>query len=568
MDDFILQSAIVNKNINIAELNTFDLNTGEVASMFDSGITKTYISFYMIFSSLYNAVEPLFKWIGIHYLPPYVLNMWVANLVFYFFSGGLILDIIGRFKMRNIFLIIPIIIWIGFYTGSIYYNVTLPHIVVTYLILFMSYLLIVLDAYFNNFDKHVLTGVFFLLYAMAGFGGTGAFFLIVSAFSIVCVSLLKRSDAAFVQIPLFLIPVIQSIIILRPTAHIGYITLSSYVAILFLSLIILRRKKLKEWIYDHTKKILIFTWMILFMISIVFIEDYFVKVTGFFSPQFSYDRTQDYFSFVNTNMILRNLFYYALIIVLIISRRTKSLGLFIVITIFFFINPFMKPWVSETFSRYDVYNRIFFTIINNTSLGIGLYALFEMGKKYASKYIHVLFSLLILAMLIPAYTQITSYHYPTYQPQMDDFNPLFKLGDSQIDILESVRQIVEIEELENPRLVSQILGTAMYAPDFVTLGYNVNQQRYGPIIIGEELYEIFYTPAIPGDHRPVVDLDLRNTCQLLVDRQVDFVVIDKSFSVFDVAVGDYLTIYWYIERCGATFVHENEDYIAFRFFRW
>ena len=285
MGDNIYLFFIVNKNINIAELNAFDLNTGEVGSVFDTGITKTYISFYMVFSSLYYAVEPLFKWIGIHYLPPYVLNMWVANLVFYFFSGGLMLDIIRRFKIRNIFLITPIIIWIGFYTGSIYYNITLPHIVVTYLILFMSYLFIVLDSYFKSFDKHVLTCVFFLLYAMAGFGGTGAFFLIVSTFSIVCVSLLRRSEAAFVQIPLFLLPIVHSIIIYLPSAHIGYIAFFSYVAILFLSLIILRRKKQKEWVFDHIKKILIFTWMILFIVSIVFIEDYFVKVAGFFSDR-------------------------------------------------------------------------------------------------------------------------------------------------------------------------------------------------------------------------------------------------------------------------------------------
>jgi len=105
----------------------------------------------------------------------------------------------------------------------------------------------------------------------------------------------------------------------------------------------------------------------------------------------------------------------------------------------------------------------------------------------------------------------------------------------------------------------------MYAPEFVVLGYNVNQQRYGPVYIGQELYEIFYTPAIPADDGPRLTAPVRKTCELLIAQQIDFVLYDKSMVIYDKEIGDYMPISWYIRNCG-TFVHENDRYILYRFF--
>lgn len=568
MGDNIYLFFVVNKNIDIPLLNAFDLNTGQASVAFDAGITKSYISFYTIFSSLYYYLLPIMNKIGIPYLPPYVLNMWVANLIFYYFSAGLILDVIRKLEIKSKYLIAIIILWIGMYTGSIYYNVTLPHIVVTYLVLFLGNLILILHDYFEDYEHLDLLKIFLVLYAMAGFGATGALFIMVMSFAIVANSFMSHKRETFIQIPLFLIPIVQYILIMFPNPQAVKFSVVGYFVVLIACLIILSRKKFQYILFKYSKNMVFLLWILILIISILRIDDYWNKVSSFFIPQYGADRTQDYFSFSDYGMALRNVFYYALITSMFIYQKTKKLGMLVLLIVLFFVNPLMKPWVAEVIARYDVYNRIFFTVFNNTSIAFGLYAAYQLFNEKFRKTKFIVLTVVFSLMIIPTVHQIESYFYPTYKPQVEDFNPLFKLGDSQIEILESVRQKVRIEKLEQPVLISQIFGTAMYAPEFVTLGYNVNQQRNGPIIIGEELYQIFYTPAIPGDFRPEVNVDLRNTCQLLLDKNVDFVIIDKSFSVYDEKVGDYLPIDWYVGRCGAEFVFENDDYIAFRFYRW
>ncbi len=568
MGDSIYLFNVVNKNIDIEVLNAFDLRTGLVDLSLTTSLTKSYISFYMIFASLYYYAEPIIAFFGIQYLPPYVLNMWVTNLIFYFFSAGFILDLLAKFKLKTSYTSIILILWLGLYTGSIYYNITFPHIVVTYLVLFLAFLVLALFSYFQTYERKQLLKIFIILYGMSGFAGTGVLYLIVFAFAIIATTLVYKHKDIFIQVPLFLVPILEYVLIVYKFKYINYIVLIGYSIILFISYLLYRNETLQKLVFNIRFWILGLLWMVLFIFSLRTVDHYYDKALAFFLPQFGADRTQDYFSYNSIDLAIRNMVYICFIIVMIKDKMFRPIGVVITVILLFFVNPLMKPWVAENLARYDVYNRIFFTVFNNGTIGLGIIAAIKWIKQKQIKYEKPGFIIIILIMLIPTWSQITGYYYPSYEPQVEDFNPLYKMGESQIEILEKIRQIVVIEKLDNPRLISQIFGTGMYAPEFVTLGYNVNQQRNGPIFIGEELYMIFYTPAIPGDHRPVIDYDLRGTCKLLVDKAVDFVIVDKSFSVYDKEVGDYLTIYWYLDRCGATFIDENDDYIAYRFFRW
>lgn len=564
MGDSIYLFNIVNKNIDVPILNSFNNATGEISSEYSLSLNKSYVSFYFFFSTLYHQVSQWITNMRIEYLPPYVLNMWVSNILFYFFSAGFIIDLCNKIKARKLIIWILMLVWLGLYTGSIYYNITLPHIVVTYLVLYAAYIILLSYEYFQSFNKFLLAKITILIFAMNGFGGTGALFVMVFSFGLVSTILLLKNKDAFIVTPILLIPVLEYANIFIQHDKIFILSLIAWLIITLVCLLIYFNVWLQNLVYRVFPMSLIVLWLGALFYSTRYIEDYWSKFAGFTVPQFGADRTQDYFSFTNSSLIVRNIFYYLLLISLLLVRKTRNVGIMLFVILLFFVNPYMKPLIAEKVSRYDVYNRIFFTIFNSGSVGLGLYAFYEILKKYFRKFHKVFVIALIIIMLIPTYKQINSYFYPTYMPQETDFNPLYKMGDQQVEILEFTRQYIKDEEIENPKIVSQIFGTAMYSPDFVTLGYNVIQQRGGPGIIGNELYQIFYTPAIPGDHRPEITINLRQSCKYAWEKEVDFAIYDKAFSVYDEEAGNYVPVYWYMHYCGSKFLYENDRYILFQ----
>ena len=432
------------------------------------------------------------------------------------------------------------------------------------MVLYAAYIVLLSYEYFQSFNKFLLAKITILIFAMNGFGGSGALFVMVFSFGLVSTILLLKNKDAFIVTPILLIPVLEYANIFIQHDKIFILSLIGWLITTLVCLLIYFNVWLQNFVYRVFPMSLIVLWLGALFYSTQYIEDYWTKFAGFTVPQFGADRTQDYFSFTNLSLIVRNIFYYLLLISLLLVRKTRNVGIMLFVILLFFVNPYMKPLIAEKVARYDVYNRIFFTIFNSGSVGIGLYAFYEILKRYFRKFHKVLVIALLLIMLVPTYKQINSYFYPTYIPQETDFNPLYKMGDQQVEILEFTRQYIKDEEIENPKIVSQIFGTAMYSPDFVTLGYNVIQQRGGPEIIGNELYQIFYTPAIPGDHRPEITINLKQSCKYAWEKEVDFAIYDKAFSVYDEEAGNYVPVYWYMHYCGSKFLYENDRYILFQ----
>lgn len=554
------------KNINTNILNNFDLNNGYIFDYQMINPTKSFISFYHFFSFINYFINKLGSVLRLSYIPAYVITMWVSNILFYIFSAQIILSVKEIFNIKNKFLFGIIFVFLGLYIGSYYYNTTLPHIGMTFLGITLSATILVLFDYFKTFDRKTLVLLFVLLYSMNGYATTGALYVMVFSFGIVSITLFKENKDAFIQIPLFLIPILHYTLIMKDGPNTWLILLVFYCVVSGISLLFYFKHKLASFIYRNFKFILFGIWIVLAIYSVTRIENYWIKVPDFFLPRSGFDRVQDYFTFSSLGQSLMNIFHYILIICLIIYKKTRDIGMMLILFLLFFINPIMRPIVAENIAHYEIYNRIFFTVFNTGTLGMGLVALYELLKvSKLTKSTNYIMVILTLLFLIPTYQQVTTYFYPTYIPREKDYNPLYKMSNNQIEILEKMRQIVVIEKMENPLIISQIFGTAMYAPEFVVLGYNVNQQRYGPVYIGQELYEIFYTPAIPADDGPRLNAPVRKTCELLISQQIDFVLYDKDLAVYDAQIGDYMPIYWYIRDCG-TFVYENDRYILYRFF--
>lgn len=565
MGDSLFIFNIIDKNIISENINELNIHSGMVGSEFEIGLLKSNIPYYFMFSSINYYLTAIVKHMGFSYIPPYTITMWVSNLLFYFMSSIFIINIRRELKPKKIESTLLLILWLGFYTGSIYYNISLAHIVVTMLVMIVAYSIFEFYMYMNSLNKSHLVSLLILLWSFIGYGGTGGMYLIVFSFGLVSVTLLYRSKDAYIQIPILITPLILY------SRSLDLIPISNNILIfsIFLTIVVLILMNRFELIHKYISilfpVILILVWVLVYFHSKQTIESYTIDFEGFMTPQGGTDRTQDYFSFNRLDITIRNLIYYMFLLVTLAIKKTRPIGIFISISLLFFINPWTKPFILTYFSRSDVYNRIFFTIFNSGTVGIGIISLHFISKYINKITKNILYALLILLLLIPTVEQSFGYFYHTYVPREKDYNIIYKMSNNQIEVLEKMRQIIVIESIQNPRIISQIFGTGMYAPEFSVLGYNVSNQRYGRRYLNQELYEIFYTPAIPADDGPRLEAPVNKMCSLLVNIEIDFVLFDKNMIVYDKKVGDYLPIYWYIRDC-ATLIYENDRYSLYRFY--
>lgn len=223
--------------------------------------------------------------------------MWVSNISFYILSAQIIISIKEIFKIKSKWLFGIIFVFLGLYIGSYYYNISLPHIGMTYLGLTLSVTILALYEYFQTLNRRTLILLFILLYSMNAYATTGALYVMVFSFGIVSITLFKKNKDAFLQIPLFLIPILHYSLIMLQVPSIGLILLVFYIIISSISLLFYYKPKLSNFIFNNFKLILSFIWILLVIYSVLRIDYYWIKVPEFFNPRSGFDRVQDYFTF-------------------------------------------------------------------------------------------------------------------------------------------------------------------------------------------------------------------------------------------------------------------------------
>lgn len=551
------------KNVDTSIINSFDLGNGYQYDYINLSPTKSYISFYYVFTFFIFIVTKISSLFSSVYIPGYLITVWLSSLFFFYFSSVTVLNIIRLMRINDRKIIAILVVWIGIHTTTIYYNVVFPYIGVTFLGLVLSNLIIILYSYLDQFKRKDTILLFIVLSSMNAYAATGALFIIIASFGIIATTLLKKNREVFLQVALFILPVLHYLLIIK--SNVGLLKI--FVPLYFSLLLILkyfRKSSLTELIFSKRYWVISIVLVLLLTYSILFIDDYLVKVLAFFNSGAGADRVIDYFTFTNVKGSLYNIVHYIVLISIIVNKESRTLGVFLFIVLLFFINPFLRPFVSEVLSHYEVYNRTFFVLFNTATIGIGLVSFSKITQ--SQKILrNSMLVVIIIVLSIPTYHQVFGFFYPIYEPRETDYNPIYKMSNNQIQILEKMRQIVNIEQIKNPLIISQIFGTAMYAPEFVVIGYNVNQQRNGPMYLSNELYEIFYTPSVPADDGPRLDAPVRKTCDLLIDSKVDFVIYDRMLSIFDEEIGDYMPIEWYAKDC-AELVLKNDRYSLYRFF--
>lgn len=564
LGDSSLLFTLVTKNIDTTLLNNFDFGTGYVYENVFVDTGKDALTFFHFNSFILHYFYKIKEMFNSNYIPAYVLNMWVNNILFYFFSSTLIVSI-GKILRLRFWTIILVFLFSGFFIGTYYYNLTLPHFGVTYLGLGVSMALLLVWQYLVTKEKNyifVLSLVFFALNSMAS---TGMLMLSYIAFGFISILIFRNDNKALFYAGVLLFPIAIYAIKVSELIKIPYLVYLLIISVLLLFLLNFI-KPAKDFIYKYFHIILIGLWVLAIITSILVVPDYFKQTLHFGDIKENFDRVRDYFSFTNPYQILLNLFHYILLINIMLNRKTRDFGLIFAMILIFFINPFSYPLLYK-YTEW-LYHRSYFVLFNITTISFGIYSTISNLKN-----IHVMFRLpirIVMTVLIVffTFTNITTYENVIYIPS-DDFSPLYKMNRQQIDVLLKLYYEVKDKDKENTRVISQIYGSLMMVPDMYHYLYTVSDRRsWNPedLVAFSELYQMMYTPVFSGDDGPRLSMNYWRLCDVLEQEveKVDYLLLDNSLVTFDEVNGNWVPMHWFARGCGEK-IYENERYTIYKY---
>lgn len=564
LGDNVYLFSLVSKNINTSLLNNFDFSTGLVLENVAVSTAKDALTFFHFNSFILHYFYKLKDIFSSEYIPAYVLNMWVNNILFYFFSSSLIVSIIKTFKLK-LWTSILVVLFAGLFIGTYYYNITLPHFGVTYLGVGVSVSLLLIWHYLQTKELNYIIVLVLVFFAINSMASTGMLMSAYISFGFISVLIIKKDQYALLYAGLLLIPIVVFANQVKELISVPYLV--PIIGLLAVLLVIVNYVKvIKDFIYKYFHILLIALWVILIVVSVIVVPDYFKQILHFSDIKENFDRVRDYFSFTNPYQTLLNLFHYLLLLNIVLNKKTRDFGLVFVFIIVFFINPFSYPLLYK-YTEW-LYHRSYFVLFNITTLSIGIYALISNLRN-----VNVILRLpikIIMTVLIIffTYTNITTYENVIYIPG-EDFNPLYKMNNQQIDVLLELRNQIEENELDNPKVISQIYGTLMIVPEAYHYLFTVSDRRvWNPdqAELFPELYKMMFTPVFPGDDGPRLEMNYWRLCHVLEQEvtKPEYLVFDRSLTFLDPDSGNWLPINWFARGC-ADLTYENEGYSIYKY---
>ncbi|MDD2592063.1 MAG: hypothetical protein PHN21_04555 [Erysipelotrichaceae bacterium] len=549
---------IVQRNINSDILGQFYGYNGGIFSEMVIGIQYAYQAFYQMFSAILWALRLVFDDIFLDH----AIYMWLANIIFYYISFEAIINVYLLFRSKISFLIN--ILFSGFFLGSLYYNLSLPHVGVIFMVALLTNLIIHL---FGNYDK-VQSKWLLIIYsfAMISCASTGLFISFFLAYAYIISKIINKEDKIIESIYLIALPIMIYGMIFIDNIIFSFACIVLELVLLSVRYLILYKKAWQNYIGNAIKALGVIIPLLFVLIGIFYIRpnDFSDYIMHFFIPHSSYDRVQDYFVFDNIFSITKNVLYYISILSLILIKKYRSFAMIIVIVFLTFANPFVMPFVIRFMTRIEVYQRTFYLLFNTGFVMLGFSVLYNfiLEKGFIKNIVSVM---LIIVYGFFSWSQLTGFYHIIYKPG-DDFNPLYKVHQGQIDVLNALNYEIKVNRLVCPVVISQIDATIMLEPNITLI--NGVPQRHDPLKaypndpVLNELVNIFHSPIYDGDDGRRFNSDYMNLSLLLDQAKVDYVIVRKTLYVTN-NENEWVPLYSYLFDSNKL-IYEDDDYILFR----
>lgn len=563
MSDSNFYFTLVQRNIDSSVIGNFNGYNGGITQFTSIPTSYLYQAFYQLFSSILWGLRVLFANLVINN----GIYMWGSNILFYFMTMEAILNAYKLFKSK-IGLLVNIL-FVGLYLGSIYYNLSLPHIGVIFFtsLLTNELLIISQEVKMNGYNGGIVVALFSA--ALISCASTGLMVSFFISYAYIMMLFYYKDSDVFKIIWIMAFPImIYSILYMH--------NMSFTIFCLFIEAILILLHLITHNFENVNKRLMVIIRKLIYVIPILLIaysvyltelKAYFSYIIQFFYDQSTFDRVQAYFSYSTFLLVLENSFYYVCLLSILVNKKTRDIAIFLIILIVTFLNPLVMPFVVKLIGKLYIIQRIFYVLFSNGFMILGMYALIDIINRLKWQKIIIL-GVMVTSLSYLFVDEISKPFHQIYIPS-EDFNLLYKLDQNQVDVVRALSYIIEEEDIAYPRVVSQIYGTILVEPK-ITLINGVLERRFYEKAYSNnetlrELTEIFYSPVFDGDDGDRFNAKYREMDELLEAGFIDFIIVDKSLHVTN-DEGAWVPLHYYVQEC-AQIIYENEDYFLFRYNR-
>ena len=196
-----------------------------------------------------------------------------------------------------------------------------------------------------------------------------------------------------------------------------------------------------------------------------------------------------------------------------------------------------------------VYYRSYDIVINQYTLVFLICYLVNSIDIYRVKY--VLSIVLLVLSLVLSYIQIPRYFHESFIPD-DDYNYIFKIENSELEVIYNVRNMINDLNIENPRIIT----STFFMPSFIEDSTYLfgKEKRYNHSLYTENSYELYliffpfdgiYDNFYPQGSVPQYD----RTIELLDNCDYDILIVDNG-NYYQDADGKYYPLTSLVEKDG------------------
>ena len=400
---------------------------------------------------------------------------------------------------------------------------------------------IYLFRYFNNKDKTDLFISFMLMLGMCSFASTGTFALIFFLFGLFFALVDSEDNLIKYYVVLCFVPAINILITqFGQKWYIPLLVLILFIGVWYLNDFIIKLFRNNKVKYGTIALATVFLVILSFTITHN-LFDFNAFLNNYSEIA---DMSFDYFMFNDLRHYLFNpLILFAMFYFLIKNRKSKfSILCWILIIVIY--NPFTCTFMNKI---NWVYYRTYDIIINNFTI---LYFINYFLKE--NENIKKIGTIIVLVVsIVLSCVQIPIYYHETFIPD-DDYNPIYKIENSELELIRNVRQMIDDYDIKNPKIINQTFFMGPFIKDASYLfgkEKRYDYQKYDDTTYA--LYLIFFPHDSAYDNFwPKGDVaDYENLKKYLDDCDYDILIVSSNTFFYD-DDNQYIQLSTYVEECG------------------
>lgn len=525
-------------NIGNHELNSLHPHFGTYPNTDVQWITYVFQSYYYFMSVFLWGVQGVFKMVGITFeiMPGIVWTFEILQEMFFIATSIIcIKEINSKNKLLNISFICLLVLFLG----NLYYNNVFGFIGNNFRMPIHALSTIYLFRYFKNKDKTDSYIGFMLMLSMCAFASTGTFALVFFLFGLFFALVDNEDNLIKEYVAVCFVPTVNILITqLGQKWYIPLAVLLLFVVIWYLNDFIIKLFRNNKVKYGF----IILATLVLVVLSFNITHnlfDFYAFTNNYSEIQ---DMSFDYFMFNDVRHILFNplvlfsMFYY------LIKNRKSKFSILCWVLIIVIYNPFTCTFMNKI---NWVYYRTYDIIINNFTIIYFINYLIEENKSV--KRIGTV--VVLMVSIILTIVQIPIYYHETFIPD-DDYNPIYKIENSELELIRNVRQMIDDYDIENPKIINQTFYMGPYIKNssyLIGKERRYNYDQYDDVSYA--LYLIFFPSDGWDNFRPQDTPQYSKVVELLKECNYDILVVDNGF--YTDIDGEYQNLAEYICRDGS-----------------